>query len=101
VRVSDGPPVDFDGLVIAMGLTPRSLPGGDLAGVHVLRTLDDALALRAALLAGPRVVVVGTGFLGDPPGGRPAAPPVRDAFDAHGADMLFVSGGWHSRTASR
>ncbi|GAA4491201.1 hypothetical protein GCM10023191_024670 [Actinoallomurus oryzae] len=64
VHIGDGHPIDFDGLVIATGLTPRRLPGGDLAGVHVLRTLDDAVALRAALLAGPRVVVVGTGFLG-------------------------------------
>ncbi|MFF1741766.1 NAD(P)/FAD-dependent oxidoreductase [Streptomyces mirabilis] len=43
---------------------PRHLPDSDLAGVHVLRTLDDALGLRAALLTGPRVVVVGAGFLG-------------------------------------
>ncbi|WP_329260228.1 NAD(P)/FAD-dependent oxidoreductase [Actinoallomurus sp. NBC_01490] len=64
VSTSGGDPIGFDGLVIATGLTPRRLPGGDLAGVHVLRTLDDVVALRAALLAGPRVVVVGTGFLG-------------------------------------
>ncbi|MER5903559.1 FAD-dependent oxidoreductase [Streptomyces mirabilis] len=43
---------------------PRHPPGSDLAGVHVLRSLDDALGLRAALLTGPRVVVVGAGFLG-------------------------------------
>ncbi|MFF3582820.1 FAD-dependent oxidoreductase [Streptomyces mirabilis] len=43
---------------------PWHLPDSDLAGVHVLRTLDDALGLRAALLTGPRVVVVGAGFLG-------------------------------------
>ncbi|MFI1760683.1 NAD(P)/FAD-dependent oxidoreductase [Streptomyces sp. NPDC020800] len=64
VRLGDGETVAFDGLIIATGVAPRRLPGGDLAGVHVLRTLDDALALRAALLAGPRVVVVGAGFLG-------------------------------------
>jgi NADPH-dependent 2,4-dienoyl-CoA reductase/sulfur reductase-like enzyme len=64
VRLSDGDRIGFDGLVIATGVTPRRLPGCDLAGVYVLRTLDDALALRGALLAGPRVVVVGAGFLG-------------------------------------
>jgi NADPH-dependent 2,4-dienoyl-CoA reductase/sulfur reductase-like enzyme len=64
VRLSDGDRIGFDGLVIATGVTPRRLPHCDLAGVYVLRTLDDALALRAALLAGPRVVVVGAGFLG-------------------------------------
>ncbi|TMR25344.1 NAD(P)/FAD-dependent oxidoreductase [Nonomuraea turkmeniaca] len=52
-------------VVLATGLTAARLPGQDgLAGVHVLRTLDDALALRAALLAGPRLVVVGEGVLG-------------------------------------
>jgi NADPH-dependent 2,4-dienoyl-CoA reductase/sulfur reductase-like enzyme len=58
--------VDFDGLVIATGARPRRLPGTDgLAGVHVVRTLDDALGLRAELDAGPRrVVVIGAGFIG-------------------------------------
>ncbi|MCK2215860.1 FAD-dependent oxidoreductase [Actinomadura sp. ATCC 31491] len=52
-------------VVLATGLTPARLPGQDgLAGVHVLRTLDDALALRARLLTGPRLVVVGEGVLG-------------------------------------
>ncbi|MFE5119532.1 FAD-dependent oxidoreductase [Streptomyces sp. NPDC056669] len=43
-----------------------SAPGGQdgLAGVHVLRTLDDALALRAELMTSSRVVVVGDGVLG-------------------------------------
>ncbi|MFI6374370.1 NAD(P)/FAD-dependent oxidoreductase [Streptomyces sp. NPDC050546] len=57
-------PVGFDALVIATGVTPRRLPGDELAGVHVLRTLDDALTLRTHLLGGPKVVVVGAGFLG-------------------------------------
>jgi NADPH-dependent 2,4-dienoyl-CoA reductase/sulfur reductase-like enzyme len=64
VQLDDGALVGFDGLIIATGVTPRRLPGSDLVGVHVLRTLNDALALRAALCAGPRVVVVGSGFLG-------------------------------------
>jgi 3-phenylpropionate/trans-cinnamate dioxygenase ferredoxin reductase component len=68
VLVSDGPPVPFDGLVIATGATPRTLPGPDLAGmagVHTLRTLDDCLAICEALAAGAnRVVVVGAGFIG-------------------------------------
>ncbi|WP_258572941.1 NAD(P)/FAD-dependent oxidoreductase [Streptomyces sp. KM273126] len=64
VRLDGGDPVGFDALVIATGVTPRRLPGDDLAGVHVLRTLDDALVLRAHLLGGPKVVVVGAGFLG-------------------------------------
>jgi NADPH-dependent 2,4-dienoyl-CoA reductase/sulfur reductase-like enzyme len=65
VRLSDGGGLDYDGLVIATGVTPRRLPyGHDLDGVHVLHTVEDALALRKALLSGPNVVVVGAGFLG-------------------------------------
>lgn len=65
VLLGDGEPVDFDGLVIATGATPRRLPQPpDLAGIHVLRTLDDCLAIRDALTGGPKVVVVGAGFIG-------------------------------------
>lgn len=65
VVLADGSRVSFDGLVIATGSTPRRLPNQpDLEGVHVLRTLDDALALRATLETGPKVVVIGAGFIG-------------------------------------
>jgi 3-phenylpropionate/trans-cinnamate dioxygenase ferredoxin reductase component len=64
VLLAGGDRMDFDGLVIATGVTPRSLPGTDLAGIHLLRTLDDALSLRAHLRDRPAVVVVGAGFLG-------------------------------------
>jgi NADPH-dependent 2,4-dienoyl-CoA reductase/sulfur reductase-like enzyme len=56
--------IGFDALVIATGVRPRRLPGDELAGVHTVRTLGDALALRSTLLSGPKVVVVGAGFLG-------------------------------------
>jgi 3-phenylpropionate/trans-cinnamate dioxygenase ferredoxin reductase component len=66
VLVKEGPPVPFDGLVVATGAAPRELPGTrSLAGVHTLRTLDDSLAVRSAVDAGARrVVVVGAGFIG-------------------------------------
>ncbi|MEU9122202.1 FAD/NAD(P)-binding oxidoreductase [Streptomyces sp. NPDC048506] len=65
VTLDSGDRLPYDGLVIATGLRPRHLPfGHDLAGVHVLRTLDDTVTLRAQLLGGPRVVVIGAGFLG-------------------------------------
>lgn len=66
VALDDGTDLPYDGLVIATGAAPRRLPGTDgLASVHVLRSLDDAVALRADLDAGPaRVVVVGAGFIG-------------------------------------
>jgi 3-phenylpropionate/trans-cinnamate dioxygenase ferredoxin reductase subunit len=62
----DGEALAFDGLVIATGCAARRLPGTDgVAGLHVLRTLADCDALRAALGAGARrVVVVGGGFIG-------------------------------------
>ncbi|GAA1225137.1 FAD-dependent oxidoreductase [Kitasatospora nipponensis] len=66
VTLAGGREVRADAVVIATGARPRTLAGTDrLAGVHTLRTLDDALALRADLRRGrPRVVVVGAGFIG-------------------------------------
>jgi NADPH-dependent 2,4-dienoyl-CoA reductase/sulfur reductase-like enzyme len=65
VALDDGTRVAFDGLVVATGARPRELPGQPrLPGVFTLRTLDDALALRTALEGGPRVVVIGAGFIG-------------------------------------
>jgi 3-phenylpropionate/trans-cinnamate dioxygenase ferredoxin reductase subunit len=65
VVLESGERVGFDGLVIATGATPRRLPSTPaLAGIHVLRTLDDCLALRAELERSPRVAVVGAGFIG-------------------------------------
>lgn len=65
VRLDDGTEVSYDGLVIATGLRPRRLdvPGAGPAR-HVVRTLDDAAALRARLRPGVRVAVVGAGFIG-------------------------------------
>jgi NADPH-dependent 2,4-dienoyl-CoA reductase/sulfur reductase-like enzyme len=65
VYTSAGRVLTAEAVVLATGLRPRTLPGQDgLAGVHVLRTLDDALALRRDLLSCQRVVVVGDGVLG-------------------------------------
>ncbi|MFF1453577.1 NAD(P)/FAD-dependent oxidoreductase [Streptomyces sp. NPDC058274] len=65
VLLDDGRTVSTDGVVIATGAAARRLPGDDLAGVHTLRTLDDARALREELAQGPRrVVVIGGGFIG-------------------------------------
>lgn len=60
-----GDEIDYDKLIIATGAVARTLPDIDgLAGVHTLRTLDDAIAVRRALDTGSRVVVVGAGFIG-------------------------------------
>ncbi len=63
--LAGGEQVSSDAVVLATGARARRLPGtDDLAGVHVLRTLDDAVALRDALPAGGALVVVGAGFIG-------------------------------------
>ena len=65
VALDSGERIRFDGCAIATGCRPRRLRGTpDLAGIFVLRTLDDALAIRADLERGPRVAVVGAGFIG-------------------------------------
>ncbi|MGY6019169.1 NAD(P)/FAD-dependent oxidoreductase [Streptomyces spinosirectus] len=65
VRLADGTEVRADGIVIATGAAARGLPGSEgLSGVHTLRTLDDARALRAELARGGRLVVIGGGFIG-------------------------------------
>jgi hypothetical protein len=65
VLLEGGERLRFDGLVIATGASPRRLPATPpLAGIHVLRTLDDCLKLRGELERGPRVVVVGACFIG-------------------------------------
>jgi 3-phenylpropionate/trans-cinnamate dioxygenase ferredoxin reductase component len=65
VTLGDGTAVSYGALIIATGATPRTLPGTPpLAGVHVLRTMEDSLAIRAAFEEGARVGVVGAGFIG-------------------------------------
>ena len=65
VLLADGTRVRADGLVIATGARARDLPGAEgLAGIHTLRTLDDARALRVELEPGRRLVVIGAGFIG-------------------------------------
>jgi 3-phenylpropionate/trans-cinnamate dioxygenase ferredoxin reductase subunit len=71
LTLADGTRINYDGLVLATGSTPRLLPNqpelateNGMAGLFVLRTLDDAMALRTALEAGPKVVVIGAGFIG-------------------------------------
>jgi NTE family protein len=56
----------YEQLLLATGATPRRLhvPGADLEGVHVLRTLEHSDAIRAAASSAERAVVVGGGFIG-------------------------------------
>ncbi len=57
--------VPYDDLVLATGLAPRAFPGAEhLAGVHTLRTFDDAVALRSDIDGAQTAVVIGAGFIG-------------------------------------
>ncbi|MGW0531861.1 NAD(P)/FAD-dependent oxidoreductase [Streptomyces sp. NPDC003032] len=73
VHCEDGTVVPYGTLILATGSNPvlpplrglfapgaRELPGG----VHAFRTMDDCLALSAAVTPGTRVVVIGGGLLG-------------------------------------
>jgi 3-phenylpropionate/trans-cinnamate dioxygenase ferredoxin reductase subunit len=66
VRIGSGTPVMFDRLLLATGSRPRKLavPGVDLAGVHMLRRVADADALRGELGPGRRLLIVGGGWIG-------------------------------------
>lgn len=65
IVLAGGERVGYGHAVVATGVRARRLPGaGECEGVHVLRTLRDALDLRAELGPGRRLVVVGGGFIG-------------------------------------
>ena len=63
--MADGDALGYDALVIATGAPPRRLAGLEHGrDVHYLRSVGDSRRLRGALLALPRVAVVGGGFIG-------------------------------------
>lgn len=75
----------WDALVLAHGAAPVRLPAtADRPAARVLRTVDDALALRAALVPGARVVVVGAGWIGAE---------VTTAARRHGCEVTVVEAG--------
>ncbi|HUA06715.1 MAG TPA: FAD-dependent oxidoreductase [Solirubrobacteraceae bacterium] len=66
VTLGDGQDVEYDRLLLAAGAEPRRIdvPGADLKGIHYLRTLADCDVLRAQLVEGARVAVIGAGWIG-------------------------------------
>lgn len=65
VTLADGSVLHADGVIVATGSRARRWPAATaMSGVHVLRTIDDAVALRADLRPGARLVVIGAGFIG-------------------------------------
>lgn len=66
VELDTGQTLAYDHLVLATGARNRALhiPGSGLVGVHQLRTLAEADALRERLASARGVVVIGAGFIG-------------------------------------
>jgi len=69
VLLADGGAVDYDQLVLATGSRAsvggdEPIAGYDLAGVHRLRTLSDATALREEIADGAQIAVIGSGWIG-------------------------------------
>ena len=66
VTLGSGETIAYHRLLIATGAEPRRLAvrGASLPGVHVLRTVPDALALVDALGPGRRIAIIGAGFIG-------------------------------------
>ena len=117
IVIEDGRVLSYDVLVLAPGGRPRTLPGIDVgSGIHVLRTIDDAQAIRDSIRSSKRLVVVGAGFIGCEIAasarqvgchvdlieglsaplirvlGADAASRVLDLHDAHGVRMHFGAG---------
>jgi 3-phenylpropionate/trans-cinnamate dioxygenase ferredoxin reductase subunit len=66
VKLADNSTIEYDKLLLATGSRSRRLPiaGADAAGVHYLRTIDDASTLDSALAEGSSLAVVGAGWIG-------------------------------------
>ena len=67
VRLADGAgEITYERCILATGAQPvrPPIPGAERDGVHLLRTVADALALRDAAAPGSRVLVLGSGFIG-------------------------------------
>jgi 3-phenylpropionate/trans-cinnamate dioxygenase ferredoxin reductase subunit len=69
VTLSGGGRMPYSRLLLSTGAVPRSLsdlslPGADLPGVRYLRRMSDSDALRDAIRAASRVVVIGAGWIG-------------------------------------
>ncbi|TCO73503.1 NAD(P)/FAD-dependent oxidoreductase [Rhodovulum euryhalinum] len=65
--IAGGRAIAYDQLALTTGAVPRRLPGaigGELAGVHVVRTLADVDAMAPDFLPGARVLIVGGGYIG-------------------------------------
>lgn len=63
--LQSGSALDFDHLIMATGAANRALPSTPpLENLISLRSMDDALRLRAALASASSLIVIGGGFIG-------------------------------------
>lgn len=83
VTLDGGEQLHFDRLLLATGSEPRRLPvpGGDLDGVHMLRTIEDSTSMLQAFSAAERVAIVGAGWIGCE---------VAAAARGHGLDVTLI-----------
>lgn len=85
IRLQDGRALPYRALLLAMGSTPRALPGGDRPGVFSLHRAEDAMRIREHLgddPAGRTVTVLGAGLVGSE---------VASYFAAAGAELRLVA----------
>jgi 3-phenylpropionate/trans-cinnamate dioxygenase ferredoxin reductase component len=65
LTLEDGSVLGYDGLIIGTGRRARSWPASNVPrGVHTMRTIDDAMAFRDAVIGTRGVVIIGAGFIG-------------------------------------
>ncbi|MFI8086194.1 NAD(P)/FAD-dependent oxidoreductase [Kitasatospora sp. NPDC086009] len=66
VTLADDGRIEYAKLLLTTGSVPRRLPvpGAEQDGVHYLRRVEDSDRIRAALVPGARVVVIGAGWIG-------------------------------------
>lgn len=66
IELADGEALAYDRLLLCLGASARRLtcPGAELLGVHYLRSLADVAAIRAAITADTRMVIIGGGYIG-------------------------------------
>ena len=65
--IAGGKAIAYDQLALTIGSVPRRLPGaigGELAGVHVVRTLKDIDEMAPLVKEGARALIVGGGYIG-------------------------------------
>jgi len=67
LSLEGGNSLGYDVLILALGARARRLPplpGGDLAGIHYLRNVEDVQQIRQGLADGRNLVIIGAGYIG-------------------------------------